>query len=66
MARPGLGPCTEWPLALLPRLRQRLKALAVPHAVLAQVGHCKTGFKRRAVVALWQPRAATPSQPTLF
>lgn len=66
VARPGLGPCTEWPLAQLPRLRQRLKALAVPHAVLAQVGHCKTGFKRRALVALWRPRAGTPDQPNLF
>lgn len=64
VARPGLGQCTEWPLALLPRLRQRLKALAVPHAVLAQVGHCKNGFKRRALVALWQPRQA--AQPELF
>lgn len=38
----------------------------LPHAVLAQVGHCKTGFKRRALVALWRPRAATPDQPNLF
>ncbi|MGB4059391.1 MAG: hypothetical protein WBK26_04170 [Burkholderiaceae bacterium] len=29
---------------------------AVPHAVLAQGRHCKTGFKRRALVALWQPQ----------
>lgn len=33
---------------------------------LVQVGHCKTGFKRRALVALWQLRAATPDQPNLF
>lgn len=52
--------------AQLPRVCQRLNALAVPHAVLAQVGHCKTGFKHRALVALWQPRAATPDQPNLF
>lgn len=64
VARPGLGPCTEWPLACLTRLRQRLKALAIPHAVLAQVGHCKTGFKRRALVAQWQPRSLV--QPDLF
>lgn len=64
VARPGLGPCTEWPLAHLPRLRHRLKAQAIPHAVLAQVGHCKTGFKRRALVAQWQPHA--PAQAELF
>lgn len=64
VARPGLGPCTEWPLASLPRLRQRLKGLAVPHAVLAQVGHCATGFKRRALVSLWRPPHAV--QPPLF
>ncbi len=38
----------------------RSALLGMPHAVLAQGGHSQTGFKRCALVALWQPRAATP------
>ena len=60
--RPRLGPGTEWPLHQLAPLRRGLKARGVAHAVLAQAGHCPTGFKRRALVAWWTP----PGQPELF
>jgi hypothetical protein len=60
--RPSLGPCTEWPLAALPVLRQRLKARGMAHAVVSQTGHFKTGFKHRTLTAVWYPAlSASPS-----
>lgn len=71
--RPNLGPCTEWPLATLPLLRQRLKAHAISHQVVSQTGHFKTGFKQRSLTAVWlaspheqfllYPTSATPLCP---
>lgn len=59
--RPGLGPCTEWPMAALPLLRQRLRASGVAHQVVRQSGHFKTGFKVRTLTAVW-----LAPQPSLF
>lgn len=53
--RPGLGPCTEWPLAALATLRRALRQAGVPHAVAQQTGHTRTGFKQRSLVARWTP-----------
>lgn len=60
--RPGLGPCTEWPLAALPLLRKRLMASNTDHLVVAHSGHFTTGFKRRSLSAVWlaQPPAQAP------
>jgi hypothetical protein len=59
--RPGLGPCTEWPLAALPLLRQHLKSCGIAHQVVSQSGHFKTGFKHRTLTAVWL--APAPEQP---
>lgn len=60
--RPGLGPCTEWPLQALPLLRQRLKARGLAHSIVSQTGHFKTGFKHRTLTAVWYPAlSASPS-----
>ena len=60
--RPGLGPCTEWPLAALPMLRQRLMDSSTSHLVVSQSGHFKTGFKQRSLSAVWlaQPLTSRP------
>jgi len=60
--RPGLGPCTEWPLAALPLLRRRLMASSTDHLVVSQSGHFQTGFKRRSLTAVWlaQPLTSGP------
>ena len=62
--RPGLGPCTEWPLAALAQLRERLRASGVKHSVVSQSGHFKTGFKQRTLTAVWLPTAMAPSGAT--
>lgn len=60
--RPGLGPCTEWPLACLPLLRQCLSVQGIPHTVVSQSGHFRTGFKQRTLTAVWlAPGTARPS-----
>jgi RNA-directed DNA polymerase len=51
--QPGLGACTAWPLAALPNLRRGLRAQRLAYALMAQTGHFKSGFKRRALVACW-------------
>lgn len=61
--RPGLGPCTEWPLPVLPALRRALQAHGMAYAVAAQTGHYQTGFKRRTLIAWWVP--LTPPKPEL-
>ena len=53
--RPGLGPCTEWPLTSLPLLRQRLKSRGIAHLLVSQTGHFKTGFKHRTLTSVWFP-----------
>jgi hypothetical protein len=58
---PGLGPCAEFPPADLPGLRRRWKRQGIAHALVAQDGHFKTGFKRRALVLLWRPASLFPS-----
>jgi hypothetical protein len=60
--RPGLGPCTEWPLASLGLLRQRLKSGAIAHTVVSQTGHFKTGFKHRTLTAVWSPPVSRPQK----
>ena len=62
--RPGLGPCTEWPLTALPALRRGLQRLGLPHAVAEQTGHYATGFKRRTLTAWWAPLAVIKFAPT--
>lgn len=59
--RPGLGPCTEWPLAALPLLRQHLRASGIGHQVVSQSGHFKTGFKHRTLTGVWWPTAVAPA-----
>jgi hypothetical protein len=63
--RPRLGPCTEWPLAAGPLLRQRLRASGVAYQVVGQSGHFKTGFKHRSLRAVWFPPEAS-HRPFLF
>ncbi len=59
--RPSLGPCTEWPLAALPLLRQCLKLRGMAHQVVSQTGHFKTGFKQRTLTAVWFSASAVNS-----
>ncbi len=61
--RPGLGPCTEWPLAALALLRQQLRARGIGHQVVSQTGHFKTGFKHRTLTAVWLPPGAIGAAP---
>lgn len=58
--QPGLGDCTAWPLAALPRLRRALRAQGQAHAVLVQNGHFRSGFKRRVLLACWAPASQAP------
>ena len=62
--RPGLGPCTEWPLATLALLRQQLRASGIGHQVVSQTGHSKTGFKQRMFTAVWMPPKLIHSNST--
>lgn len=62
--RPGLGPCTEWPLQALPALRSALQRQGMAYAVAAQTGHYTTGFKRRTLVAWWAPLIPPAPQPS--
>jgi hypothetical protein len=55
--QPGLSGCTARPLAALPQLRRALRAQGMAHAVMAQAGHYRTGFKRRVLCACWAPPA---------
>jgi hypothetical protein len=58
---PGLGPCCEYRAADLPGLRRRWKGQGISHALIAQDGHFKTGFKRRVLRLLWRPPAPPAS-----
>jgi hypothetical protein len=62
--RPGLGCCLELPRRWLTEARARLERAGIPHLLVAQTGHFRTGFKRRAVVLIWRP-APDPQQPFL-
>ena len=55
--QPGLGQCLAWRSRHVPRLRQRLKQRGTAHVLVAQDGHCATGFKRRVLWLAWYPRA---------
>jgi len=46
----------------LPDLRRRWKRQGIAHALIAQDGHFKTGFKRRVLRLLWRPPAHSSSQ----
>ena len=62
--QPGLGQCLAWRTRHVPRLRQRLKQRGTAHVLVAQDGHCATGFKRRVLWLAWYPRAqATHPSP---
>jgi len=60
---PGLGACIEYRASDLPGLRRRWKRQGVAHALVAQDGHFKTGFKRRALRRFWRPATVSPSFP---
>ena len=62
--RPGLGRCLELPREWLAEARQRLKRAGISHVLVAQTGHLRTGFKRRATVLIWRP-APDPQHPFL-
>ena len=53
---PGLGGCHVWRPSALPGLRQWLKRQGLAHVLVAQDGHFKTGFKRRALWLAWHPQ----------
>ncbi len=53
--RPGLGHGLEFPGTRLKTLRRRLRRAGCAHLLVAQTGHLRTGFKRRAWVLYWQP-----------
>ena len=59
--RPGLGACLEVHPRDLPALRARLKRAGQAHALAAQTGHYRTGFKRRELVLRWRPATAAAS-----
>jgi hypothetical protein len=54
----GLGPCLEFRASDLAGVRRRLKRAGQAHALAAQTGHFKTGFKRRELVLIWRPPGA--------
>lgn len=54
-AYPGLGPCLEFRAEDMPGVRKHLKRAGQAHALAAQTGHLKSGFKRREVVLIWRP-----------
>jgi hypothetical protein len=54
----GLGPCLEFRASDLAGVRRRLKRTGQAHALAAQTGHLKTGFKRRELVLIWRPPGA--------
>jgi retron-type reverse transcriptase len=60
---PGLGDCIEYRAIDLPGLRRRWKRQGIAHALVAQDGHFKTGFKRRALRLFWRPATVSPSSP---
>jgi hypothetical protein len=39
----------------MPGVRKHLKRAGQAHALAAQTGHLKSGFKRREVVLIWRP-----------
>ncbi|MCK9469817.1 MAG: hypothetical protein M0Q49_10415 [Porticoccaceae bacterium] len=62
--RPGFGHCIELSAYRLAQARQKLKRAAIPHVLVAQSGHFKTGFKRRAMMLIWRP-TPDPIKPFL-
>lgn len=60
---PGLGDCIEYRATDLPGLRWRWKRQGIAHALVAQDGHFKTGFKRRTLRLFWRPATVSPSSP---